>query len=102
MPDFDANDDSTRLPGPGQGGSPDRAAFQPPPARRARDLARRHPASRRPIPAGRRGTRSLTSRRRANRVACRPPGLPRGALTPSRCELRLWNLCRGTLPGSLS
>jgi len=102
MPDFDANDDSTRLPGTGQGKSSDRAAFQPPPSRRGRDLARRHPAASRRVPAGRSGAFSLVSRRRANRVACRPAALAAGVLTPSRRQLRLWNLCRGTLPGSLS
>ena len=98
MPDFDANDDSTRLPGPGQGGSSDRAAFQPPPSRRGRDLARRHPAASRGSPRGARGARLAGGPppRQPHRLP--PRRAAAGALTPSRRQLRLWNLCRGRSP----
>jgi hypothetical protein len=102
MPDFDANDDLTRPPGPGQGGSSDRAAFQPPASRRGREQVRRHPSGARRATDRRIRAGALIARRRAHRAACPTDGRALRALTPSRQRLRSTSLCRGRLPGSLS
>jgi len=97
MPDFDANEEYARLPGPGQDGQPEPVEERPPIVRRVRQQLDGH-ASRRHY-----GTPALVERRRAYRRAC--PAAGRAVLpgAPSRRSRRLWaTSCHGRHRGSQS
>jgi len=97
MPDFDANEDFTRLPGTGQDEPAEPAEPSPPVIRRAL------PGRDRPeISVRRRRALKFAQRRRSARAACSLRPALRLPKSPSRRSRRLWALCRGPAPGSRS
>jgi hypothetical protein len=107
MPDFDANEDLTRLPGSGQGGQPDPAerselGRRPPIIWRVRQPREGHGFRALGWNAMQPGSALLARRRRAARSAC--PSGRRASLAeaPSRRRLRLWAMCHGRPSGSQS
>ncbi len=86
MPEFDANEDLTRLPGQRPEGSEEPTDMQPPPAARGGGLAggRRRAARRR---GEGRVAGTMRARRRATRLACGPARKASGR-PPGRCRAR--------------
>jgi len=113
MQAFDANDDS-RLPGAGQGGSPepaeDSAEHGPdgwlgepaPIVRRLRQRRAGHGLGRPGASTSGPGFSPLARRRRAARAGCPLLGRALTVEAPSRRSRRLWAMCHGQPPGSRS
>jgi hypothetical protein len=104
MPDFDANEDLTRVPGSGQGGQPDPAerseiSQRPPIIPRVRQPRDGHGFGRLGWSNMQPGSARMARRRRVARSAC--PTARRASLAeaPSRRRLRLWAMCHGRPPG---
>jgi hypothetical protein len=101
MPDFEANEDVTRLPGTGPEGSIEPADVRPPAIRRVRRLAGERRFARR----SKRGRvielTALKRRRPTSALRCARPRLCAVGAPPRR-RRNLWTLRHGRPPGSPS
>ena len=98
MPDFDANEDVTRLPGTRPEGSEEAKPDEPPTVHRGSGFLRgRRRVARRRVASG--YTRSLRTRRRAQRLACGPV-LSAALLAPVRSRRARCHSRRAAPPGT--
>jgi hypothetical protein len=101
MPDFDANEDLTRLPGPSPEESREPADVHPPAIGRARRLAGARRYARRSERGRLIELGSLTRRRPTNTLGCARRRLCAVGAPPRR-RRNLWTLRHGRPPGSPS